>query len=166
MYAIIRDRGMQYRVQPGQVLDIARLPAEPGTQVDLGEVLLIGGAEQPVVGTPVVEGARVRATVLGDAKGKKIVVFKYRNKKRYRRRTGHRQMYTRVAISEIIGQGGETLAVASATPAPAAAGAPLTEASDDADEPEIDFDESSDAGEVSEPGTDASDTTVDPTTKQ
>ena len=102
MYAIIRDRGMQYRVEEGQTVEIARLDAEPGSQVELGEVLLVGGGEQTLVGAPLLDGAKVLAKVLGEAKGEKIVVFKYKNKKRYRRRTGHRQRYTRITISEII----------------------------------------------------------------
>ena len=102
MYAIIRDRGMQYRVEEGQIVEIALLDAAPGSQVELGEVLLIGG-ERAQVGSPVIEGAKVLAKVLGDVKGDKVVVFKYKNKKRYRRRTGHRQQYTRITISQIIG---------------------------------------------------------------
>jgi large subunit ribosomal protein L21 len=94
---------MQYRVEEGQVLNIALMEAEPGSQVELGEVLLIGG-DTPVVGTPMIAGAKVLANVVGDVKGDKIVVFKYKNKKRYRRRTGHRQQYTRIAISQIITQ--------------------------------------------------------------
>jgi large subunit ribosomal protein L21 len=93
---------MQYRVEEGQIVEIALLDADPGSQVELGEVLLIGG-ERAQVGTPLIEGAKVLAKVLGDVKGDKIVVFKYKNKKRYRRRTGHRQQYTRIAISQIVG---------------------------------------------------------------
>ena len=103
MYAIIRDRGMQYRVEEGQTVEVALLDAEPGSQVELGEVLLIGGGERAQVGSPLIAGAKVLAKVLGDVKGDKIVVFKYKNKKRYRRRTGHRQQYTRIAISQIVG---------------------------------------------------------------
>ena len=102
MYAIIRDRGMQYRVEEGQIVQVARLDAAPGSQVELGEVLMIGG-ERTLVGAPLVPGAKVLARVLGNVKGRKIVVFKYKSKKRYRRRTGHRQEYTRLAISQIIG---------------------------------------------------------------
>jgi large subunit ribosomal protein L21 len=103
VYAIIRDRGTQYRVEEGQVLQVALMEAEPGSQVELGEVLMIGGADQTAVGTPLVAGAKVVAKVLGATKGDKIIVFKYKNKKRYRRRTGHRQQYTSIAISEIVG---------------------------------------------------------------
>ena len=103
MYAIIRDRGTQYRVEEGQVVDVALLEAAPGDQVELGEVLMLGGSDSAQVGTPLVAGAKVVAKVLGNTKGDKIVVFKYKNKKRYRRRTGHRQQYTSIAISQIVG---------------------------------------------------------------
>lgn len=103
MYAIIRDRGMQYRVEQGQVLTIDLLDtAAPGSQIELGEVLLVGDGEQIKVGSPLVSGAKVRAEVIREAKGEKIIVFRYRNKKRYRRRTGHRQRYTEIKISEIV----------------------------------------------------------------
>lgn len=102
MYAIIRDRGMQYRVEEGQQVNIALLDAEPGSQIELNEVLFIGG-EEPKVGDPLVADAKVVATVLGDGKDKKIIVFKYKNKKRYRRRTGHRQSHTRITIDQIVG---------------------------------------------------------------
>jgi large subunit ribosomal protein L21 len=103
VYAIIRDRGMQYRVEQGQVLMIDLLDeAEPGSQIELGEVLLVGDGETIKVGSPILSGAKVRAEVVREAKGDKIVIFRYRNKKRYRRRTGHRQRYTQIKISEII----------------------------------------------------------------
>lgn len=108
MYAIIRDRGMQYRVEKGQKLNIALLDAEPGSQIELAEVLLIGGTATPQVGNPLVAGARVRAQVLDTVKGEKIVVFRYRNKKRFRRRTGHRQRYTRIEIEDILVGGDDT----------------------------------------------------------
>jgi large subunit ribosomal protein L21 len=103
VYAIIRDRGMQYRVEQGQVLSIDLLDeAEPGSQIELGEVLLVGDGDSVKVGSPLLSGAMVRAEVLGEKKGEKIIVFRYRNKKRYRRRTGHRQRYTQIKISEIV----------------------------------------------------------------
>jgi large subunit ribosomal protein L21 len=107
VYAIIRDRGTQYRVEEGQVVEVALLDADPGSQLELGEVLLVGGGDSVKVGTPLVEGAKVLAKVLETTKGDKIIVFKYKNKKRYRRRTGHRQQYTRIAISQIVASGGE-----------------------------------------------------------
>jgi len=103
VYAIIRDRGTQYRVEEGQTLQVALLDVEIGSQLELEEVLMIGGGDRTLVGTPLVAGAKVVAKVLGESKGDKIIVFKYKNKKRYRRRTGHRQQYTNIAISQIIG---------------------------------------------------------------
>ena len=102
MYAIINDRGTKYRVEAGTELDVALLEAAPGTEITFGEVLLVGG-DQLRIGSPTVSGASVRAEVLTTSHGPKVVVFKYRNKKRYRRRTGHRQDYTRLAIREIVG---------------------------------------------------------------
>lgn len=102
MYAIIRDRGMQYRVEKGQVVNIDLLDVEPGSQIELSEVLLIGNGDVVQVGSPLVSGAVVKAEVLGVKKGEKIIVFRYRNKKRYRRRTGHRQRYTEIKISDIV----------------------------------------------------------------
>ncbi len=104
MYAIIRDRGMQYRVEEGQVVEVALIDAaEPGSQIELGEVLVVGGGDQTLVGSPLVAGAKVLAKVLGDGKGEKIIVFKYKPKVRYRRKTGHRQKYTRLKIDSIEG---------------------------------------------------------------
>lgn len=101
MYAIVRDRGMQYRVEEGQALNIALMDAEPGAEIELNEVLLIGG-EETLVGSPTIAGAKVVATVIGPDQGDKIVVFRYKSKKRYRRRTGHRQDYTRVSVDKIM----------------------------------------------------------------
>ncbi len=101
MYAVIRDRGAQYRVEEGQTLDVALMDAAPGSEVVIGEVLMIGDTDDVKIGAPLVANARVIAEVVGEARGEKIVVFKYKRKKRYRRRTGHRQDYTRLAIKAI-----------------------------------------------------------------
>lgn len=102
MYAIIKTGGHQFRVAPGDTIEVERLQAEPGSQVELGEVLMVGGGDNGLqVGTPTVQGARVIATVLGDSKGPKLIVFKYKPKKRIRRKTGHRQGLTRLSIKEI-----------------------------------------------------------------
>jgi len=97
-------------VQPEQTLDIDRVTAEAGALVEFREVLLVGGDGDVQLGTPFVEGARVVAEVLDQGRGKKILVFKYKNKTRYRRRHGHRQAYTRLAIRQILtdGQAGVT----------------------------------------------------------
>lgn len=101
MYAVIRDRGAQYRVEPGQTLDVALMNVEPGAEVVIDEVLMVGGDDDVKIGAPLVANARVIAEVVGEARGEKIIVFKYKRKKRYRRRTGHRQDYTRLAIKAI-----------------------------------------------------------------
>jgi large subunit ribosomal protein L21 len=101
VYAVIRDRGAQYRVEPGQTLDVALMNVEPGAEVVIDEVLMVGGDDDVKIGAPLVANARVIAEVVGEARGEKIVVFKYKRKKRYRRRTGHRQDYTRLAIKAI-----------------------------------------------------------------
>ncbi len=100
-YAIIETGGKQYRVSVGDSLAIEKLPVEPGEDVTFDRVLMIGGSDHSRVGTPVVEGASVQARVDAQFRGDKIVVFKYKPKKRYRRRTGHRQSLTRVSITAI-----------------------------------------------------------------
>jgi len=92
-------------VQPDQTLDIDRVAAEAGALVEFREVLLVSGDGDVQLGTPFVEGARVVAEVLDQGRGKKILVFKYKNKTRYRRRHGHRQAYTRLAIRQILTDG-------------------------------------------------------------
>jgi large subunit ribosomal protein L21 len=101
VYAIIRDRGQQYRVEPGQTLQIALSGAEAGSTIELNEVLMVGG-DNPIIGSPLVAGAVVKATVGEMIKGEKIVVFRYKAKARYRRRTGHRQRYTEITINDIV----------------------------------------------------------------
>ena len=100
-YAIIESGGKQYRAIEGATIEVDRLPAEAGEQVPLESVLLVVNDDQVSVGMPLVEGARVNATVVEQFKGPKIVVFKYRPKKRYRVKTGHRQLYTRLVINSI-----------------------------------------------------------------
>ncbi len=102
MYAVVRTGGKQYRVSPGQVIDVERLPFEVGEQVELDEVLLVANGSGSAVGQPLVEGARVKATVTRQVKGRKVIIFKYRPSKRYRRKKGHRQLLTRLRIDEIV----------------------------------------------------------------
>ncbi len=101
-YAIIETGGKQYKVVPGQTIKVDRLPAEEGSMVELERVLLLADGEKVTVGTPTVEGAKVVASALGEEKGKKIIVFKYKPKVRYRKKTGHRQIHTKLAIKEIV----------------------------------------------------------------
>jgi large subunit ribosomal protein L21 len=102
VYAIIQTGGHQYRVAVGDQLDVEKLPVEPGTEITLDQVLLVSDdRDQVTVGTPTVSGAVVRALVVDQHRGEKIVVFKYKPKKRYRRKMGHRQDLTRLAIQGI-----------------------------------------------------------------
>jgi large subunit ribosomal protein L21 len=100
-YAIIETGGKQYRVAVGDTLSIEKLSVEPGSAISFDRVLMVGGDGSPKVGTPLVAGAIVQAQVEQQVRGPKIIVFKYKPKKRYRRRTGHRQSLTRVAITAI-----------------------------------------------------------------
>ena len=99
MYAIIRTGGKQYKVEAGDEILVEKLEAEIGAEVSF-EVLMLGG-EKVVVGTPVVEGVKAKADVLEHGKGKKVVVFKYKPKKNFRKKQGHRQPYTKVKINAI-----------------------------------------------------------------
>ncbi|SHJ00914.1 50S ribosomal protein L21 [Lutispora thermophila] len=101
MYAIIRTGGKQYRVTEGDVIFVEKLPYAEGEKVKFDEVLLVGGDGEIKTGTPVISGASVEGTVLKNGKAKKIIVFKYKPKKDYRRKQGHRQPYTKVQIDKI-----------------------------------------------------------------
>jgi large subunit ribosomal protein L21 len=116
IYAVIRSGGKQYKVEPNQLLDVELLPADVGAVVELSDVLLVADGDDVTVGQPLVDGARVVAEVVEHGRGPKIIVFKYKNKTRYRRRTGHRQSYTRLAIRQIL-VGAEPAAVAAPTKA-------------------------------------------------
>jgi large subunit ribosomal protein L21 len=100
-YAIIETGGKQYRVSVGDTLSVEKLDHEVGTDITFDRVLLVGGDGSTRVGTPVVAGATVAATVADQYRGEKLVIFKYKPKKRYRRKTGHRQSLTRLAITAI-----------------------------------------------------------------
>lgn len=100
MFAVVRTGGKQLRVEPGDEVEVERLPGEVGGRVELDQVLLISG-ETTRIGTPCIEGARVIATIQGEAAGPKLRIFKHRRRKRYRVRMGHRQHYTRLLIESI-----------------------------------------------------------------
>lgn len=101
MYAVVSAGGKQYRVEPGVTVVVEQMPDQPGASVVLDRVLLVADDGDVRVGTPTVPGASVTATVLGEQLGDKIVIFKYKQKVKYRRRTGHRQHLTRLRIDEI-----------------------------------------------------------------
>jgi large subunit ribosomal protein L21 len=104
MYAVIKTGGKQYRVAPGDVIRVEKLPAEVGATIDLDHVLMVGGEDVAAgaqIGTPLIAGASVAAEVLEQGKGPKIIIFKKRRRKNYRRKTGHRQQQTVLRIRDI-----------------------------------------------------------------
>lgn len=110
MYAVVSSGGKQYRVEPGTTLTMERIGAAAGEPFTFERVLVIGDGDQVTVGTPVVSGASVSATVLGEELGPKLVIFKFKQKVKYRRRTGHRQHLVRVRIDAITADGKSTTA--------------------------------------------------------
>jgi large subunit ribosomal protein L21 len=102
MYAVIRTGGKQYRVSPGDTIDVEKLPYEVGESLEFDEILLVANGSESEIGRPTVKGAKVKATVTRQARGRKVIIYKYRASKRYRRKKGHRQHYTRLRIDEIV----------------------------------------------------------------
>ena len=123
MYAIIKTGGKQYRVQQGDELRVEKLDAQKGDKVVFDEVVAVGG-DKLVVGTPFVEGYAVTAEVLTQGKGDKVVIYKYKAKKDYRRKNGHRQPFTLVKITDIGGAGKKAAKKADKAEKPAKAEAP------------------------------------------
>lgn len=103
MYAVIETGGKQYRVSTGDKLRLEKIHAEEGEQVSFDKVILLGKDDGPVIGTPYIDGAVVTAKILEHGKDDKVIVFKYRRKKNYRKFRGHRQQFTSVVIEEING---------------------------------------------------------------
>jgi large subunit ribosomal protein L21 len=99
MYAIFRAQGKQFRAEEGKTIQLPRMDAEPGSKITFDEVLLASDGEKVTAGTPTVKGATVEAEVLGETKGEKIYVFKFKRRKNYRRKTGHRAKFTEVRIT-------------------------------------------------------------------
>ncbi len=102
MYAVIRSGGKQYTVRPGESLDVEKLEGEVGARVELRDVLMVADGDDVTVGAPSVDGARVVAEIVEHGKHKKVTVFKYKSKIRYRKRTGHRQQFTRLRVTDIL----------------------------------------------------------------
>lgn len=118
MYAVIQTGGKQYRVAPGDVIEVERLAGEPGGSIIFDRVLMLAEGESPTIGTPTVDGATVSATVLEQARGPKIIIFKKKRRKGYRRTAGHRQDLTVLRINDVSASGGAAKkAAAKAKPA-------------------------------------------------
>lgn len=100
MYAVIKTGGKQYRVAEGQNLRVEKVAGEPGDKVTFDQILMLGG-DEPKVGRPTVEGAKVEAKIVAQDRAKKIIVFKFRRRKNYRRKQGHRQPYTELQVTNI-----------------------------------------------------------------
>ena len=101
-YAIVEDGGKQYKAVIGSTIEVDHFPSEMGETIDLERVLLVADEDQVEVGTPLVTGAKVQATVVAQIKAPKVVVFRYSPKKRFRLKRGHRQQYTRLRIESIV----------------------------------------------------------------
>jgi large subunit ribosomal protein L21 len=132
MYAVVATGGKQYRVEAGSELIVERLAAEPGAPITFDRVLLVGDGEAVTVGTPIVDGASVSATVIGEALGPKLIIFKFKQKVKYRRTNGHRQHLTRVRIDEISAGGKRAKAEAAKEPSQSTAKSAAAETADDA----------------------------------
>ena len=102
MFAIIKTGGKQYLVKPGQKLKVEKLDAPVGGDIVFDEVLLVTDGEKTEIGAPFIEGVKVEAKVVQNARAKKVIVFKYHNKTRYHKKKGHRQHFTEVEIGKIM----------------------------------------------------------------
>jgi large subunit ribosomal protein L21 len=118
MYAVIQSGGKQYRVQPGDVLQVEKLEGEVGSSVDFNQVLMVSrpGAEQSQVwlGKPTLAGAKVSGEIVGQGRGDKILIIKMKRRKQYRRTQGHRQNYTQLLVTSVSNGSGEALALSDA----------------------------------------------------
>jgi large subunit ribosomal protein L21 len=101
MYAVVATGGKQYKVQEGEILRVEKLAGDVGSEVAFDQVLLLSDGENVTIGQPVLEGATVTGHIVEQGKDKKIIVFKYKRRKRYRRKHGHRQPFTAVKIDKI-----------------------------------------------------------------
>lgn len=101
MYAIIKTGGKQYKVEKGSTLRVEKLDGDAGTKLTFEEVLLVADGDSIQIGTPVLGGAKVSAEIVAQEKGEKLIVFKFRRRKAYRRKNGHRQSYTAIKVTDI-----------------------------------------------------------------
>ena len=102
MYAVIKTGGKQYRVVTGEKLKIEQIPAEVGAEITIDQILMVGEGESVAIGSPLVTGASVKATVLSQGRHDKVTIFKMRRRKHYQKHQGHRQNYTEIRIDTIV----------------------------------------------------------------
>lgn len=119
MYAVIKTGGKQYRVIAGERLKVEKLDVEVGGKVTLDQILMVSNGDETTIGSPIIKGATVNATVLSHVRGDKVMIFKFRRRKHYRKTQGHRQSYTEIQIGDISAVGAKP-AKAKATKADAA----------------------------------------------
>ena len=101
MYAVIKTGGKQYKVEKGSTLRVETLDGDAGTKLSFEEVLLVADGDNVQIGAPVLSGAKVSAEIVAQEKGEKLIVFKFRRRKAYRRKNGHRQQYTAIKVTDI-----------------------------------------------------------------
>ena len=101
MYAVIKTGGKQYKVEKGSTLRVEKLDGDAGAKLEFNEVLLVADGENVQIGTPMLGGAKVSAEIVAQEKGEKLIVFKFRRRKAYRRKNGHRQQYTAIKVTDI-----------------------------------------------------------------
>lgn len=102
MYAIVQTGGKQYKVEQGEVIKVERIAGQKGELVDMGEVMMVHDGQNAIIGTPLVQGARVKCEIVDQGKRKKVIIFKHKRRKNYRKKTGHRQLCTSLKVREII----------------------------------------------------------------
>jgi len=124
MFAVVKTGGKQYRVAENDVIVVEKIAAEAGADIELDQILALNDGKETVIGTPLVEGARVAATVLDQARGDKVIVFKKRRRKDYHRKNGHRQQVTVLRVTEILAKGQQRSAPAAKAEPEASAEAP------------------------------------------
>ena len=130
MYAVVKTGGKQYRVAKDDVIVVEKLAADAGSALELDQVLILDDGKETVVGTPLVDGARVAATVLDQTRGDKVIVFKKKRRKDYKRKKGHRQDLTVLRITDILAKGQKASAAKAAAPKEEAAAEPKAEATE------------------------------------
>jgi large subunit ribosomal protein L21 len=121
MYAVIKTGGKQYRVIAGERLKVEKLEAEVGATVTLDQILMVSDGDKVTIGSPIIKGATVKATVVSHGRGDKVMIFKFRRRKHYRKTQGHRQSFTEIQIGEILAAGQAAAKPAKAKAAKAAA---------------------------------------------